>query len=781
MANKHKPRPGGPGTTADLKARIDRTRREGKFQQALELAKQLHKAEPTPANLELLKEVYFQRAVQLRTQGYSRDASTVLEVASRLDEKNAAWLHRLAAEMARCGEVARSLALAGQLSDPAHQAALLAQLADGALLKGKEARNALPPALQTEYDRVVEAFGFVEAGQDDRAREALQAIGLRSPFLEWKLLLRGFQAYYAQDDDRALENWQRLGTDRIPFRLAAPFRAAIDPAYRQIQPQATQGQLQQQFDQLQASSVQRLTRDLRKALGQTRSSAGLYRTTESLMSVLKQEAPQMVPRLARVLYWSIPQAGPDTIARHRRVFGSPPDDRNFHRIQAIAQEQHGTLDEAHQHWRAYEAEIASQTDAWPEDQRSLARALIWLRMADNAAKVPTEKQLKKMPQLFRGLTGMPEPLDPSADECLRRALALAPTLLEAHRKLFANRLKNEDTAKAIAAGEKLLELFPDHVETLEELADLQAHMNRPRRAIELLERALRHNPLSRDLRRKMQTTQMACARQFSEKSEFDEARVCYRAALTYGEPDDLCSLCCRWAAAEMKAGDIARADELLRQARTRCPGELVITYILLVEANRLALGNTIKTRYTREFNKEIAGAGTPAVAVELVSFLRGLMDLGVDYHGQKSHTKKIWEYTDRIDRSAFDENQLKELIDCMAHMEAPTRLMARWVSHARGTYPRNPYFPYYEAIHRMGDDPEDTGRDWHLQPLFDMAERLARGLPADPELKAMLDDISRRRQMLALLNPFMNFPFSFFGGGPEEFFGDENEDDEDGW
>ena len=51
---------------------------------------------------------------------------------------------------------------------------------------------------------MLQAFRQVEAGQDEAARESLQGIGLQSPFLEWKLLLRGLLAYYQGDDVRAV-------------------------------------------------------------------------------------------------------------------------------------------------------------------------------------------------------------------------------------------------------------------------------------------------------------------------------------------------------------------------------------------------------------------------------------------------------------------------------------------------------------------------------------------------------------------------------------------------
>src|SRR5207244_3559907 len=116
-------------------------------------------------------------------------------------------------------------------------------------------KAALPPEFHADFDRVVQTFAQLEAGQDDAARDSLQAIGLRSPFLEWKVLLRGLLAYSQNDDGRALENWQRLAPDRLPARLAAPFRFLIDAPFRAAQPPATQAALQQQADRLQGDNL----------------------------------------------------------------------------------------------------------------------------------------------------------------------------------------------------------------------------------------------------------------------------------------------------------------------------------------------------------------------------------------------------------------------------------------------------------------------------------------------------------------------------------------------
>ena len=55
----------------------------------------------------------------------------------------------------------------------------------------------------------------LEAGKDEEAKTTLQGIGLQSPFLEWKVFLRGLLAYYQNDDARVLENWQRLDAESV--------------------------------------------------------------------------------------------------------------------------------------------------------------------------------------------------------------------------------------------------------------------------------------------------------------------------------------------------------------------------------------------------------------------------------------------------------------------------------------------------------------------------------------------------------------------------------------
>lgn len=775
LSKKHHTPSGG-----DPRERIERTRREGKYQQALDLVKQLYKAEPTPAILELLKDVYLRRAEQLRGQGYLRDAATVLEVAGRYDEKNVEWLGKLATEMARCGEVTRTLAMAAKLPENA-RSGLMGPLVDGAIQQGKAGRDSLPADLRPEYDQVILAFAHAEAGRDDAAKEAMQSIGLRSPFLEWKVFLRGLQAYYVNDDDRARDNWQRLDPARLPARLAAPFRAAIDPAYRAAQPPQTQAILAQQHEQMQATTEGAAVKDLRANFNDHRSVSRAYRAAEQVMPRLKQEQPQLAARLARCFYWGLKETGPGEIDRYRRAFGPPPDDLNFDRLQALAYQENGAFETAHEHWQKYEKEIAAHPEVWPGEQGNLARALVWQQMAQNAALVPTAKQMKKLGGLLRLLQEMPPLLKPGAAECFEKSIELAPRLREAHEGLYLYLAVQEEEAKAIKAAKRLLEVFPDHVKTLDSLAALYLRRDKPAEAIPLLERALQHNPLSREFRYHLQLAHSAHARQLTAKSKFDQARTHFQSAITFSEPNQLCSAYCQWSACETKAGDAARAEELLRQARSSSPGELLITYNLLVEANRLQLPNAFRTKYTKAFNAAITEPATPELAVTLIRFVRTLDLVGIEYYGKATHWKKIFDYAIKLGTAQYSETQLESLLGNLVELEPPRRALQRMIDEARRRHPKNPFFLWYQLIDSMGDDPEGLSpwSSFQLGPMIDEAEKLAGKHPPSERLEQLKEDLRRRREMLRLLNPMRGL----FGGGMG-FFDDEedfDDDDDDEW
>ncbi|HEY7330528.1 MAG TPA: hypothetical protein VH592_23005 [Gemmataceae bacterium] len=774
MSRKPKHRHNTTYSPQELRRRIDRARQEGRFQQALELTKQLHKYEPTPANLELLKDIYLGRVRQLRNQGQTRDALTVLDVAAHLDGETPTWRERLAQEMAQCGEVRRTLALIDSLPDPASGQRVLAYVADAAMQQEAAGRAALPPALQADFDRIVLAFAQVESGQDETARETLQGIGLRSPFLEWKLLLRGLQAYWQNDDDRAVENWQRLTPERLPARLSAPFRFRVDTAFRAAQPVATQALLQRHIDRLQGSALLPQLRNLQAALAQKSKMSAALRQAEALLSMLRHESPQLVQRLAACYYWQILETGPDDLLRYQRVFGQPPDDPHFHRLQAIGYEKADDLRLAHRHWQQYEQEIAAHPERWPGDQANHARAFIWQRMGHNAASLPEPRRKQQRPSFgMFGDDDTPVILEPSAETCFQKSLALAPDLLETHEALVRHYLEAKREGKAEKAARQLLEHFPNQVPTLELLSDLRRKRGDYAAALDLIEQALKGNALDRRLRRKASDAHLLLARTHGESDRFEEARQQFQAALDLSGGSDGGMILAHWAACEFKAGDTVRAEELIQQALVRTAAPVGISYLLLTEVLRLKLDRALKKRFEQDLK---VGLATPIQdgTVFLTRILAGLHQGGVQYIGQKGHTQKVLSYIHKARTLDFSEPQLEELCRNLLDMEAYTQTR-RFANIGEKQYPESPTFPYLNALAWI----EERGRrvpSWQVVPLLKRARTKAQAQLPNERRDRMLEDIDK------FLQEFQPFDFDvldrIFGFGEED---DDTEDADDDW
>ncbi len=771
MAKKKHRTPAAPPWPV-LKDRAQRAIREGRFQQALDLAKQVHKAEPTPAHLDMLRQAYLGRARQLRTQGQTRDAVTVLHVALTLDRTTPAWLGQVAEELARCGETRQALELTAQAPEAA--AKVLIGAADAAVQQEAAGRASLPESLHADFDRVLTAFARTEAGKDDDARAALQGIGLRSPFLEWKVLLRGLQAYYTNDDARALENWQRLAPERLPARLAAPFRFQIDPAFRAAQPPETQAALRRQLDRMEGESLAPRLRQMRAALANHESLAGAFRQAEALLPALRRDAPKAVDRLASCFYWAAVDTGPDDVLRYKRVFGRPPTDPSFFRLEALANERAGNPEDAHKNWLKYEKEIAADPKAWPTGQADRVRALIWLHMGRNAAAVPDDAEMAKLPAFLRNHPDRPTPLNPSAEQCYRKALELAPDLLEAHEALIALHRRARRNAKAEKAARQLLEHFPDHLPTLEALSDLLVEKEQYDEALELLQRAWKANPLNRELRSKVATAHLYAARGHVLADRFDDARRDYQAALNLEEPDETYLVLSRWAGCEFRAGRTERAEELLRQAKQRGPSALAVAYQMVVECARLKLHRTLKTRFDKEFKAGLEEPATPAAATALADLTRDLMISGVAYYGQKTHAKKVLAYVEKAAKADFTEAQMETICSALVDLKS-TRASRRYLDRARRKFPADPMFPYLEALTYMSGELENV-RAYQVKPLLENARRLAEARPADAQRDRLLRDIQDRLNALAAVNPFgMGFMADMFGA----FDWDDDDDYDD--
>src|SRR5262245_48297132 len=121
-------------TPAEIRFRADKAIREGRFQAALELARELYKRDPTPAHQELLRSCQLGRARELHRHGKPRDAAMILQAALEGPGPHPVeWLSQVAEELAACGQGHTALALLDRLAGTPAHARVLARAADAAV------------------------------------------------------------------------------------------------------------------------------------------------------------------------------------------------------------------------------------------------------------------------------------------------------------------------------------------------------------------------------------------------------------------------------------------------------------------------------------------------------------------------------------------------------------------------------------------------------------------------------------------------------------------------
>lgn len=746
MAKKPKQRVSAFVDPVHLKGRIDRAVSEGRFQQALELAKQLLEAEPTPVHRELLRNVYLGRAQQLRAQGKTRDAVIVLDNLVNHAGNDVAWLEKAALEFAACGETQKGLRLMERVPNAPPPTRMLAAAVDAALFQGIAGRATLPENLHVPFDTVVQAFKHLETGADDAAKESLQSIGLQSPFLEWKLFLRGLQAYYQGDDARALENWARLDAQRVPARLAAPLRFGMDATYRTAQPSATQIQLRRQADRLQGAGPLDNLRSLQAALA-AHDLPLSFRLAEQVVPHLRKDAPKLVPRLAACVYWAVVQFGQQSdIAKYRRLFGAPADDPLLARMDALGCEEARDLTNAHRSWQQFEASVATNP-SWPAAQANRVRALVWRRMGDNAASMPNDEMMKQLPAFLRDHIDRPRALRPGAAECYQRSLELAPDQLASYQALIdLHAGPNGSVEEMEKAARRLLEHFPDHVETLGQLAAILTKNKEYEEALVLSQRALKANPLDRKLRERVGTGHLFVARLRAEAGRFDEARQQYQTVLAFQEGRDNYDIYWKWAAVEFKARDPERAEELL--LKTANAPRLASAYALVVEAARFKL-TALKKRFDKDFTDALAEKPPSAAGIaSALTTAAALRRADVKYLGQKTHEKKLLTYLDRVPGSAFTEKQLLDVCGALMPL-ATARTLQKYRELGRRRFPRSPHFPFLLALQLAEKGPHGV-EAYRVPMLVHDAECLARAAPPDPEIEDLLKRLDSLRELTGL-------------------------------
>jgi tetratricopeptide (TPR) repeat protein len=731
----------------DQQTKLKVAMRQDQYHQALTLASQIYRADPTAENATLVFTNTVARVRQLLDAKRCRYALSVLNAfvptSWMLDSQKDEILGLY-------GELGHLEAGLARFPDWPLSPAVFGLLVDAALANGAEGRQQLPPDLQSGFDVVRRAFVHLKAEQDEACREALASIGFTSPYLEWKLLIRGFLAYYAQDDVKALENWSRLSPKRLSFRLAAPLRQEIDPAFRASLDVQQQSRLFEQWRRLRHGPLQAALYELHDQLTKNVSLKSAFFAAKRLLPSLREIAPHLIPRLAKCMYSVIQTRGmPDDLDDYETVFGTPPDDPKFDRLIAtILEGTEGGLLEANHHWKAFSESL--KADRWPGEQLARAKAIIWLRMGNNVAT--EEDHIDGEFQIGRSRAFKPDSI-----RCFRNARDQDPRLLEAHIALFNRLLKLGFFDDAIRAGKALLEQFPDQSPIISVLADLQIEMGNMKEGWALLERAWHQNPLDQSIQNRMGDAKRRMGRAHAATGKFDEAAKAFRESLEFRDSGHHFHTRCAWAASEWKAGHAAEAEAILAGVAND-PRAPALCARMVVECNHLKLPKSIKSRFDNELKSLFNDSPDPPRLIALLRILSEHRRFAETYHGLKSHETKAMALTRRIPVSGFSDEHLKTICQILLDYPKPKALfcVARL---AQTRFPEDPYFSWFEIeSHFDGDRLVGRMPDTILQQVTKLMARVAQ-MPKSDARDRLLASLTQREKQIRELMPDVSFLF----------------------
>ncbi len=762
-----------PGPPARLE--VDRLIEKRRYKDAVKQAKLCYRAEATPEHHRLLEQAYFLRARQLREGGMP---SASQEVARHLVEFGITdpELFGPAAELlVAVGMTARALELQGRQDDPEARQQLVRRAADQAVLHPERSSGAPPEVLQGA-GQVRRALEALESGDEEGARAALKDVARGSPFGDWKWFVRGLAAFRRRTPEECRASWDRLDPDRAPSRIARAIRgldghvpdagSIQGPAAGPDAASALEGFERKVFGE----PVLGPLRTLGTLIAQDRWAEAI-KVLRTLRLALRRVDPALAERLTRVLY--SPMIDSVTRLEYReaqrlvRDFAGAAEplaiDPRWNRLWALIWEgPQGHVDDAEPFWRKYLKDLDASS-ALRVEERPLAKALVLTHLG---------WQFVGEASAFEGL-GPHAPPRVSAEsvkartravDTLEESLRLCPTLRRTYQVLIDAQWAWGQPEEALAVRRRLLEVYPDDVDTLMDLVD---HFRRddPGRALEYARRARTLKPLDPEARDREWAALVSLAREHALKRRFDEARDAFEAADRL-QPESSRSLpvLARKAALELKAGRDDRADALIAEARGLLeePGPLWLA--LLIEARRYKLSKAKREPFEQHWDGSLAMKCRGETAGALAGLLAPFLAEDVSYTGRESHVRQVVDYLRRTTRLTYRRADLAEVCGLLGLVPRERKLFETLVRRGVKHFPDAPEFLLMLGALELEKGPfggDLRGAQRHFERALSLAEAQAM---TDPKAAAL---VPRIRESLTGLEDLTSGPFgSPFGGSP---------------
>ena len=206
-------------SSASMRQEIARLIQKDRLKDAVKQAKMCFKEEDSEENHQLLERAYFLRARQLLKLGMPDSA---LEVAQHLLEFGITpceWVDEFVRLLISVGLAEDAFRIQARSGSPEQKDRLAILAADQAVIHPERMQD-VSTEIAREAGLIRESLEKLRSQDEAAAVLLLRDLPRSSPLSDWKLFVRGLAAHYRGDAVETRANWDRLDSNRQPYKIA---------------------------------------------------------------------------------------------------------------------------------------------------------------------------------------------------------------------------------------------------------------------------------------------------------------------------------------------------------------------------------------------------------------------------------------------------------------------------------------------------------------------------------------------------------------------------------
>jgi tetratricopeptide (TPR) repeat protein len=769
-------------------ALLERLFLKQQLKEAVKQAKLNYKGSATPENHRLLERAYFLRALQLSRSGLHGSAVEVSRHLLKFGVTDLSLLEDFARLLLTIGLSQEANGIQGRLESPeaANRLAILA--ADQAVLHPERSK---PPTPEIAHDAALvrDALVALEANDEKKALEFVRGVARLSPLSDWKLFVRGLAAYYRRNHDETSANWDRLDTQRPPWRLAERLKSLEHAQSAGVAGDSSLGALEWiVFGQPVLPKIH----ELRTLLVQKRWTE-IVRRIPSLRITLSNVEPSFSEQLTRALIEPLMEQlaeldyrkGDLLVTEFIRAAEPLPIDPHWNRLWGLVWEgPGGDPSEAIPYWMRYVDELET-LPGFTSDERPLARAMVWRHLAQLHLD---EYELLTDEDAEFGFPGFDDQDREEAEadakiarvkalECLENSLQIAPRHRPTYDLLVEAYESWQEPEKVEHAKERILELFPDDLEILHDVVLARVRRDEPAPALEYIKRAREQKPLEEALPHLESMVRLSLARCLALGKKWDAGRAEF-AALEGSIPSIAHEYhyLARRAILETKAGQRDLADRYEKEAMSLLVEPTPLWLVFSIESIRYNLTKATQKHYLGLWQQELKKKCRSETAGEMSRTMLAFLGLGIEYPGRERQIKELVGYLRRTTRMNYRREDLEQVCQFLEESQKERPLLEKLIQRGLKKHGDSVVFNMLAAKIELAKFPF-AGRlhiaRHHLEQAISLAE--ASTSSDDNSL------VSKLRNMLSVCNelaarcaqsPFGGFGELPFGNNAKHSFSD---------